>query len=208
MCVKKTLEKMRSTGHSAFSAFPTELEELESELARGRIFFWVNRKTHPQAGSFQVDLTWSDKGSSIIDKDKDPLGLWSTLMLFLGRIREHSTIVHMSELKQPREAVPEEFWEDLNEDQIEVFTSRLEALFKALGRPQFPSFEELLEIYCGGSLVQACSFCFSFFSVAAVYGEVEGYKSNTPLVRILPCLPPLFSCGTTPCDQQIQIKAS
>ena len=116
------------------------------------------------------------------------------------------TVVEMSELKQPREAVPEEFWKNLDEDQIEVFTSRLEALVKAFERPQFPSFEELLEIYCGGSLVQACSFCFSFFSVAAVCGEVEGYKSNMPLVIILPCLPPLFSCGATSCNQQMGIK--
>ena len=49
----------------------------------------------------------------------------------------------MSELKQPREAVPEEFWEDFNEDQIELFTSGLEALIRALRRPQSPSFEEL-----------------------------------------------------------------
>jgi len=148
------------------------------------------------------------KGSSIIHEDKDPLGLWSTLMLLLGRISEHVAVVEMSELKQPREAVPEEFWENLDEDQTEVFTSRLEALVKALRRPPFPSFEELLKIYCGGSLVQACSFCSSSFSVAAIFGEVESCMHNMPLVIIFPYLPPLFSCGATPCDQQIQIKAN
>merc|ERR1719234_581079 len=115
----------------------------------------------------------------------------------------------MSELKQPREAVPEVFWEDFNEDQIEVFTSRLEARIRALGRPQFPSFQELLKIYCGGSLVQACSFCSSSFTVAAIFGEVESCKHNTNMPLVIPfhCLPPLFYCGATPCDQQIQIKA-
>ena len=99
ICVKKTLEKMRSSGHSAFSAFPTGLEKLENELARGRILFWMKRKTNPQADSFEVDLAWRVQGgplkplegASLVDKDMDPLGLWSTLMLFIGRIREHLT---------------------------------------------------------------------------------------------------------------------
>ena len=73
----------------------------------------MKRKTNPQAGSFEVDLAWRVQGgplkplegASLVDKDMDPLGLWSTLMLSIGKISEHSTVVQMSELKQPRPVI-------------------------------------------------------------------------------------------------------
>ena len=203
MCAWKILEKMRSINHSVLSAIPAELKQLEHDLIEGRQFIWFWRKTG------LPDYTYSSWGSlcsvlNVVGREKDPLGLQPSLALILQKIMMMMMVVVMKSLKQPREAIPEKFWENLEEDQIEVFMSRLEALAKAFGRLQFPSFEELLEIFCDGSLDQACSFCASPMSVAAIF--VKGCKVTTPLVMILPGLPLLFSCGASICNQQIENK--
>jgi len=202
ICVQTILWEMKKINHPAFSAFPNELKDFELKLAKSRAMIWFQRKTGvqgtPSAHNFPAQ-------AHVLGREKDPLGLWPMLFLFLGRIKEHLVIVDMKSLKQPREAIPEELWENFDEGQIKVFLSRLYAMFKALGRPQFPSFEELLKIYCGGSLAQVCSFCTSPMSVAAVFGEVEGCLW-VPLVRIAPCLPPLFCCGSFPCTMLMQIE--
>jgi len=208
ICIEKILAKMKKLGHPAFSAFPAELEQLEQKLAKCRAIIWFRRKTGLHGINDPIADVLSSVHSLILVRKRDPLGLWPTLILFLGRISEHFVVVNMKNLKEPRKSVPETLWENLDEKQIEVFTSRLEALIKALGGSRIPSFEELLKIYCGGSLAQICSFCTSPMSVAAVHEEVEGCKDNTPQVAILPCLPPFFSCGASPCAKQMEKKSA
>ena len=203
--VQKILWEMKKINHPAFTAFPSELKDLELEMAISRATTSFQRKTLFQ-GTHHPSIPPSLSAQRyIFCRGKDPLGLWRTLFLFLGSIKEHLVIVNMKSLKQPRKAIPEELWEDLDEDHIDVFTSRLEALVKALGGAQFPSFEEMLKIYCGGSFAHVCSFCTSPMSVAAVFGEMEGYLSM-PLVRISPCLLPLFCCSASSCAEQMQNK--
>ena len=207
ICAQKIFEKMQGINHPAFSTIPTELKQLEHELATARASIWLLRKIGLPGVSSAVgcpSLVTRFVGRK--GRKKDPLGLWPSFILFLSRFQDHATIAMMNSLKKPREAIPEELWENLDEDQIEVLISRLNALVNALGGSRFPSFEELLKIYCGGSLAQVCSFCTSPLRVAAVFGEVESSKYNMPLVLIKPCLPALFSCGASPCAEQMQKK--
>ena len=202
ICMEKILEKMRSINHPVFSTFPDELRQFEHDLAVCRKSIWFQRKIGvPDYNHSPFGLLCS-VFNIVVGRGEDPFGLWQTLLFILDRVLHHFNVDVMKILKQPREDIPEKFWENLDEDQIEVFTSRLEALVKAFGRPQFPSCEELLKIFCGGSLDQACSFCASSMSVAAVF--VKGSKDNTPLVMILPGLPPLFSCCASICNLKMQ----
>ena len=203
ICAQKILEKMRSIKHPVFSSLPTKMKDLGHRLVVSRQSIWFHRKLGvPDTPSpFRSLFTAL---CSVVSRETDPLGLLPSFIFFLGRLNEHLTLFHFKSLKQPREAVPEELWESLDETSIEIFTSRLGVLVKALGGAQFPSFEELLKIHCGGSLDQACSFCSSPMLVAAVLGEVE--EVSTPSAMILPGLPPLFSCGAFPCNVQMEDK--
>ena len=58
----------------------------------------------------------------------------------------------------PREAMPEELWVVIQEE-IGPFPNRVAELIKAFSGAHLPSFHELLKVFCGGSLRQACSVC-------------------------------------------------
>ena len=79
-------------------------------------------------------------------------------------------------------------------------------MIKALSGDMFPSFQELLKIFCGGNLSQACSFCRTRMNVAAVDCEVKGCWEGISTVSILPFLPPLFNCGALACENELLRK--
>ena len=121
------------------------------------------------------------------------------------RLDEHMATVEVNSLKDPCKSVPSKMWNKL-EKEVEVFPSRLQEIIKAFSSSKFPTFEELLKIYCGGSLAQKCSWCASNLAVAAVHLEAEGYKKNVPTVAIRPYLSPSFCCGVTSCELQMEDK--
>ena len=126
--------------------------------------------------------------------------LWTTLHIVLGRLTDYNLVNIVNSFKDPHGAVPPE----LRVGPLGPFPSRVAELIKALSGDQFPSFQELLKIFCGGNLSQTCSFCSTRMDVAAVSGELEGCLVGIPSVSILPFQPcPLFSCGSETCYAEI-----
>ena len=85
---------------------------------------------------------------------------------------------------------------------IEAFTSS--------GPHQFPTFQQLLEIMCGGNLNQTCMSCNKQIVVSASGGpdeagppdEAGGPGSNIHKVIVHPYLPRMFFCGETLCVEE------
>merc|ERR1719341_1892170 len=111
----------------------------------------------------------------------------------------------VNSLKDPRGDVPPELWSGF-EKELGPFPNRVGELIKALSGDVFPSFQELLKIFCGGNLRQACSFCSTRVDVDAVEGEVLGCYEGIPTVSIFPFLPPLFCCGANTCKVEEERK--
>ena len=82
--------------------------------------------------------------------------------------------------------MPQDAWEDFIEDDVGLFPLRLKEILDAFVSNQMISFKELLQVFCGGSLVQHCSFCDATMTVEAVYGEVKGLERGVPVVVLLP----------------------
>ena len=140
----------------------------------------------------------------IEDEDLVRQDLWRILHLVMGKLLDYQNVLWLNGLKNPRETVPAELWIGL-EQEVGPFPSRVTELIKALSSTQLPSFQELLKVVCGGSLLQACSVCNTTISVAAVWGEVEG-ACGTPSVLLKPHLPPLFNCGAYTCVEEMLAK--
>ena len=163
---------------------------------------WVNKKILPE--KFCSLVNWGDinclytKTSITADKELASQDLWSTLHLVLGRLVPCVAVEIVNSLKGPREVVPAKLWIGLQQE-VGQLPSRVAELIKALSGDQLPSFQELLKIFCGGSLSQACSYCSTRVDVAAVSTEVLGCYVGIPAVSILPYLPPLFDCGAQTC---------
>ena len=90
------------------------------------------------------------------------------------------------------------------EKEVGLFPTRPQELieaFYAKGQ-DFPSYEELLRILCGGSLIQECSFCSNTTKVEALYGEKRGL--GCALVN--PHSSPTFMCGKPACDKEMVKK--
>ena len=68
------------------------------------------------------------------------------------------------------------------------------------------SFKELLRVFCGGSLVQNCSFCDASMTVEAIRHEVKGGKKGVPTLCLLPYMAPMFCCGAPTCDVEMTSK--
>ena len=148
----------------------------------------ADKKIFP--GKIKSTFFWNSNIGNIVElrRTSDPKvvsqDLWLTLHLVLGRLTSCiSEIVTM--LKDPRGAVPPELWIGFQQEEVGVLPSRVVDLIKALSASQLPSFQELLKVFCGGTLRQTCSFCKKRMTVAAVFGEVAGRYVGTPTVSII-----------------------
>ena len=169
---------------------------------------WAQKKLFPRelrGVKFKDCSEPCDQTRCIVDGDLFEQDLWVTLHLVLGRLIYNRFAAQANCMKSPREAVPEELWLYVRQE-VGLFPSRVNQLIKALSGTQFPSFQELLEIFCGGSLLQACSACNTIMTVAAVLGEAKGSFSGTPSVGLMPYMPPLFYCGAIACVGKIEDK--
>ena len=208
--VQEILSRMRSTRHPLLKVFPAAFKDLEEKMEWNRALIWSGRKVTPQegiqdvTGDLEASLGQELHGASLTlrnlcGKAKDPLGLFRTLCLMSELQVFHKTLLLASSFKEPLKAVPAEFWDKVESGSI--FSERLEAMIKAFGQAQFPSHLDLMKIYCGGSLIQNCSFCGSSMKVAAA---VVGFE--VPVVAILPYLRPMFSCGAKKCSMALNSK--
>ena len=212
MLLQKILQKIRSSKQPAFTKVQSQLLQLGEAMKKWREEIWADKKLYP-GGPKDYDVSSCTKlffeMAYIEDEDLVRQDLWRILHLVMGKLLDYQNVLWLNGLKNPRETVPAELWIGL-EQEVGPFPSRVTELIKALSGTQLPSFQELLKVVCGGSLLQACSVCNTTISVAAVWGEVEGIYSRTPSVLLGPNLPPLFNCGANTCMEAIrsQVKAS
>jgi len=216
--ILRILSEMRLTPKSAYDLpyFHEKLTKLERAMDENRRMIWTNRKIRPE--QFRIaavdtcrDQYFRTKEAVVMVKNKASEDLWPTLHLVWGRLMEHMVTLQIDMLKDPRSAVPLEVWDGL-EDGIGPFPDRLKELVTALCSTKFPSFKNLLSIYCGGSLVQDCSFCSIPVTVAAVEGEVLGWQGGmvkgVATALHLPYMPPMYCCGSASCKEKMLEKHS
>ena len=209
--MQKILIKMQATGHPALARLPAEMEDLEVRMKVNRSKIWFMRKVGVKVGS----SGGLDECSNLFNKTrlmaiqgKDSLDLWSTLHLVWLRLDDQLTLNNVNMLNEPFRSVPEKAWAG-QESVVGLFPARLQELIQAFnnGGIQFPTFQHLLKIFCGGSLVQQCSFCNTTVTVKAVCGEVaDGGDQWLPLVVVKPHLPVLFSCAGYSCQYKLANK--
>merc|ERR1719237_323735 len=87
------------------------------------------------------------------------------------------------------------------EKETGVFPTRLQELieaFYAKGQ-DVPSYEELVKILCGGSLIQECSFCSNTIKVEVLVGE----KIGRSCALVQPYCSPTFSCCKPACEKEM-----
>ena len=114
--------------------------------------------------------------------DEESLKLWHTLLLLWQRLFHYNTYMKMRNLKDPKSAVPKELWSNV-ENEVGLFPDRVAQLIEAFSSTQFPTFPDLLQIWCGGNLLQNCSFCETTVKVLAVTDEGIGtYMGMPPVV--------------------------
>ena len=209
MMTKMILEKMEYNSQPAFTRVSSQLTRFEADMTEWMALTWAHKKIYPG----KINGSYCDPSSiiefigqnQIDDKELASQDLWLTLHLVVGRLPWSLFGGIWDILKDPRGAVPPELWTGLQHE-VGVFPSRVLDLIAALYGSQLPSFQELLKIFCGGTLRQTCSFCKKRATVAAVTGEVAGCYAGSPTVSILPFLPPMFSCGADTCLGEILEK--
>ena len=213
---EKILQRMynsRSMSKSVYTKVSSQLDQLQKELEKCMLTALAHKTVFPKrwALAFSLNFDWAtisefhNQYFNLLDKDLTNQMLWSTLFLVLERLEACRAVDRVNTLKTPHESVPAEYWVGLQQE-IGVLPERVDDLIKALSADQLPSFQELLRIFCGGTLLQTCSFCSTKMTVAAVFREARGCFKGTPTVVVQPFLPPLFSCGAKACSDQLVVK--
>ena len=202
--IQRVLAKMRYINHPVCSMFPAEMKQLEVGVVHYRKLLWALQKTFPKQAKIPCGL---DLPANYLEYQgllkKDPLDLGSILSLMWYRLLDHKTALQVNLMKDPGAMIPKEAWAGA-EKEVGVFPRRLQNLIKAFAtsRRDFPSFEELLRIFCGGSLIQQCSFCSNTTKVVAIDEE----KNCQGFAVILPHFSPTFSCGKPDCNKEMVKK--
>ena len=203
MLALKVLAKMQFRKQSVYTKVSSQLAQLQTEMTKWMGNTWADKKIFPEKFRSVYNLNMIHglylETSRTADKELASQDLWSTLNLVLGRLSACDAVHMVHSLKDPRGVVPAKLWIGFYEE-VGPLPSRVAELIKALSGDQFPSFQELLKIFCGGNLSQACSFCSTRMDVAAVDREVKGCYEGIPTVSVLPFLPPLFNCGAKACE--------
>ena len=207
--IQRVLAKMRDINHPVCSVLPAEMKKIEDGMVANRRIIWAHQKTFPkQAQSF---ASWFLGANNVIrtleyllqSEMNDPLDLGSILLLLYLRFLDHKTVLQVNQMKEPGAMIPKEAWSGA-EKEVGVFPTRLQELieaFYAKGQ-DFPSYEELVKILCGGSLTQQCSFCSSTIKVEVLAGE----KIGLGCALVQPYSSPTFRCGKSACIKEMQKK--
>jgi len=212
--MQKTSSKLFSIGNiSADPMAHHSLTKLWKDMKESAELTWCAKWIFPKEDPLLANLAFVDfrelygntrqhKTRRMRSADQD---LWSTLHLVWGRLQDCTAVAQLNSLKEPQNALSKELWTGLQEE-VGVFPVRVAEVIQAFSGDEVPSFKSLLEIICGGTLAQKCSFCDASMTVTAVAGEGEGcYQSSTP-VALLPHMAPMFSCGHGNCAAQMQDK--
>ena len=211
--VQKVLMRMKSMMDPALFLHIDQLPQLEDMMEMNRRQIWAHRKLFPEQykdvdllDGFSASYPLYPKTSRLQPYDEASLDTWSILHLVWGGWIGHWVTIRMSSLKDPRQAIPLDAWEDFIENDVGLFPVRLKEMVDVFFSNQIISFKELLQAFCGGSLVQHCSFCDASMTVEAVHQEVKGCKKGVPTVSLLPHMAPMFCCGAPACDEEMSSK--
>ena len=208
MLVQKVLLKIERSNQPAFTKVQSQLLQLGEVMKECMEDVWAEKKLYPgelREFSSPNCAKLYEQTAGMVDEALVRQDLWRTLHLVLGRLFHYQCVNSVNRLKNPREVIPEELWVGIQQE-VGPFPSRVAQLIKAMSGTQLPSFQELLKVFCGGTLLHACSVCNTSMTVAAVFGEVEGAYSGTPSVLLFPHLPPLFKCSASICWEEICAK--
>ena len=208
MLVQKVLLKIQSSNQPVFTKVQSQLVQLWEVMKECMEDIWAEKKIFPgELREFYSPncADFQEQTVDIVDKALTRQDLWRTLHLVLGRLFDNQCVYEVNRLKNPREVIPEELWVGIQQE-VGPFPSRVAELIKALSGTHLPSFQELLKVFCGGSLRHGCSVCKTSMTVVAMFGEVEGTCSGTPSVALIPHLPPLSNCGASTCMKEIAVK--
>ena len=206
--IQRVLVKMRDTNHPVCSMFPADMKGLEDQMVRNKRVIWAHQKIFPkQAKSFPSCLLVPVSNSLVeyVSQAREDLG--SILFLLCRGFVDHQTVLELDLMKDPHAMIPKDLWSGAGRE-VGVFPSRLQELintfyekraFYHVGQGSI-SYEELLKILCGGSLIQECSFCSNTTKIEALAGEKVGLAASA---LIKPYFSPTFSCSGLVCNIQM-----
>ena len=208
--MQKTSLKLFSSSMLADPRVHDFLTQLWKDMNEDAELTWCAKRTCPKEFATILCIAYSDlydDTRQIRDLRSADQDLWSTLHLVWGRLIDCRVVAELNSLKEPQEALPKELWTGLQEE-IGVFPGRVAELIQAFSGDEVPSFKELLQIICGGTLVQKCSFCDTSMAVTAVYGEVAWTSRYQPssTVALLPYMASTFCCGHGNCEAEMADK--
>ena len=115
-------------------------------------------------------------------------------------------MLEYGQLKEPQRAVPAELWTGA-EQEVGAFPDRVKEFLDVItSATEVPPFEDLLKIYCGGSVEQICSFCANRVKIGAALGLGTGSLDDVAVVCVKPFLPLLFCCSAMGCHKALAGK--
>ena len=208
--VIKVIGKMREISHPACSTNAALLDQIWA-MAGGSVGqIYANRKVYPSTCHSSTEIQSTDLHGQIsmvsFDETEDQLGLWHTLNLIMVCLIQHKFIQDISSMKEPQVSVPEQLWQGVDKE-VGIFPDVVEQMIEVLStNRQIPPFKRLLEIVCGGSLNNACTFCNKQIVVRAIAGLVGGIEPGVPTVWVTPYSPRIFDCGEESCLEQSSSK--
>ena len=208
LSVGQIIAQMRSTRHPACSTFKNDIESLEMAVIMAQRRIWYDRKVYPPnfhnfpyeellgpfnrfTNNFRMIYVKPSKKKRFAKLD-----LWSTLLLFTEQIQL------MALVEGPKFKGGDRSMEQSD------FLKRMGQLAAAHSTQPLPSFAAFINILCGGSAIQKCSFCSATTAIEALAWSGKGqnqqrhstvvHKPNTPLV---------FCCRRQSCSRQLKEKS-
>ena len=199
--LQRILAKMKKTANGGHNVSGGDLRQLEIELQKIKTNIWVDRK-------LGVPITYNVQPVCAayvnLRKSLSYQGEWSTFLLLLGSLRDYEIMREYGQLKEPQRALPAELWTGV-EQEVGTFPERVKELLDFITfATEVPPFEDLLKLYCGGSVEQICSFCENRVKIEAAVVCCSLYEEAVVCVK--PFLPLLFCCTAMSCLEALAGK--
>ena len=135
--VQRFLMQIKSMVDPALFLHIYQLPQLEDVMEMNRRKIWAHRKLYPEQykdadilDGFSASYPLFPNTKVFAPYDEASLETWSILHLLWGRLIGHWVIVRMNSLKDPRQAMPQDAWEDFIEDDVGLFPVRPDHLLQ------------------------------------------------------------------------------
>ena len=209
LSVGRIISKMRSTSHPACRVLKNAITDLEKGVISAQRRIWYIRKVYPKSfKTFPHDELFvpfneflnNYRNYYVRGAKKGhfaKLDLWSSLLLFSEQV------VLMAIVETPR-------FKDLDiSKEQKAFLTRMEHLVAACSSSIFPDFSTFLEILCGGSRSQKCTFCNFPITIEALVWSGKGCsrkgysRQRHPTILHKPNTASIFCCPRPQCYQRL-----